>query len=78
MAHEDFKDLTRRVASEKISRDKAFNIAKNPKYDGYQKDLASMVYNFLIKKISVSAATLANQSAIKNENMTNKELLKNY
>ena len=77
MAYGDFKDLNRRAASDKISRDKAFNIAKNPKYDGYQKDLASMVYKFFDKKISVSTATLANKSAIKNENMTNKELLEN-
>ena len=33
MAHGDFKDLTRRTASDKILRDKAFNIAKNSKYD---------------------------------------------
>ena len=37
MAHGDFKDLARRTASDKILRDKAFNIAKNPKYDGYQR-----------------------------------------
>ena len=48
MAYGDFKDLTRRTASDKILRDKAFNIAKNPKYDGYQKAFASMVYKFLI------------------------------
>ena len=36
MAYGDFKDITRRTASDKISRDKAFNIAKNPKYDGYR------------------------------------------
>ena len=35
----DFKNLTRRTASDKILRDKAFNIAKNPKYDGYQEVL---------------------------------------
>ena len=35
MAYGDFKDLTRRAASDKLLRDKAFNIAKNPKYDGY-------------------------------------------
>ena len=34
---------------EKVLRDKAFNIAKDPKYDEYQRGLASMVYNFLIK-----------------------------
>ena len=43
MAYEDFKDLNRRTASDKILRDQAFSIAKNPKYDGYQLDLASMV-----------------------------------
>ena len=49
MVYEDFKDLTRRTASDKIYRDKALNIAKNPKY-GYQGGLASMVYNFFDKK----------------------------
>ena len=50
MAYGDFKDLKRRTASDKILRDKAFNIAKNPKYDGYQRGLASMVYKFFDKK----------------------------
>ena len=36
MAHGDFKDLLRRTASDKVLRNKVFNIAKNPKYDGYQ------------------------------------------
>ena len=39
MAYGDFKDLTRRRASDKILRDKQFNIAKNPKYDAYQRGL---------------------------------------
>ena len=43
MAYGDFKDLARRTASDKVLRDKVFNIAKNPKYDGYQKGLASKV-----------------------------------
>ena len=47
---EDLKDLTRRTISNKILRDKAFNIAKNPKYDGYQRRLATMVYIFFDKK----------------------------
>ena len=51
MAYGDFKDLNRRTAADKVLRDKAFNIAKNPKYDGYQRGLASMVYNLLIKKL---------------------------
>ena len=50
MAYGDFKDLKRRTASDKVLRDKAFNIAKNPKYDGYQRGLASMVYKFFDKK----------------------------
>ena len=37
MAYWDFNDLARRIASDNALRDKAFNIAKNPKYDGYQK-----------------------------------------
>ena len=50
MAYGDFKDLKRRTFSDKVLRDKAFNIAKNPKYDGYQRGLASMVYQFFDKK----------------------------
>ena len=50
MAYGDFKDLARRTASDKVLRDKAFNIAKNSKYDGYQRGLASMVYKFFDKK----------------------------
>ena len=50
MVYGDFKDLKRRTASDKILRDKAFNIAKNPKYDGYQRGLASMVYKCFDKK----------------------------
>ena len=49
MAYGDFTDFKKRTASDKILRDKAFNIAKNPKYDRCQRVLASMVYNFLIK-----------------------------
>ena len=43
MAYEDFKDLKRRIFSDKVLRDKAFNVAKNPKYDGYQRGLACIV-----------------------------------
>ena len=49
MAYGDFKDLARKRASDKFLRDKAFNIAKNPKYYGYQRGLASMVYKFFDK-----------------------------
>ena len=50
MAYGDFKNLTKRTVADKSLRDKAFNIAKNPKYDGYQRGLASIVYKFFDKK----------------------------
>ena len=53
MAYGDFKDLTRKTASEKILSDKAYNIAKHPKYNGQQRGLASMVYKFFDKKLLV-------------------------
>ena len=46
MANGDFKHLTKRTASDKMLRDKAFDIAKNPKCDGYQRRLTSIDYNF--------------------------------
>ena len=63
-------------------RDKAFDVAKNPKYDRYQRGLASMVYKFFDKKFALftRSETLATRdksasgSGIKNENMLNKEL----
>ena len=57
MAYGDFKDLKRRTFSDKVLRDKVFNIAKNPKYDGYQRGLASMVYKFFDKKSVGSGVT---------------------
>ena len=56
IAYGDFRDLIRRTASDKVLRDKSFDIAKNPKYDEYQRGLASMVYKILIK--SPQAAVL--------------------
>ena len=67
MAYGDFKDLKRRTAADNVLRDKAFNIAKKPKYDGYQRGLASMVYKFFDKKTKGSSVTLANKSIPQNE-----------
>ena len=66
MAYGDFNDLHRRTIADKVLRDKAFNIAKNPKYDGYQRRFASMAHKFLDKKSS--------GGAIKYENMSDKKL----
>ena len=74
MAYGDFKDLTGRTASDKILRDKAFNTAKNSKYDGYQRGLASMVYRFVDKKSSATRENKFAGGAVKNENMSNKKL----
>ena len=58
MAYGDFKDLTRRTVSHKVARDEAFNIAKNPKYDGYKRGLTSMVYKFFDKKSKGSGVNI--------------------
>ena len=50
MVYRSFKDLARRTASDKNLRAKAFNIAQNPKYDGYQRGLGSTVYECFDKK----------------------------
>ena len=46
MGYGGFKNLARRTASDKVLHNKALNIAKNPKYDGYRRVLASMVYKY--------------------------------
>ena len=51
-AYSDSKDLTKRTAADKILKIKAFDIAKDPKYDGYQRGLASMVYKFFDSKVA--------------------------
>ena len=53
MAYGKSKDLGKRTQSDKVLRDKAFKIASDPKYDGYQRWLASMVYKFFDKKSNV-------------------------
>ena len=50
MAYGDYEDLKRRTQSDKVLKTKAFKIASNPKYDGYQREFASMVYKFFDKK----------------------------
>ena len=52
MVYEDFKDLSRKAACDKVLCDKAVN-TKNPKYDGYQRGLPSMIDNFLINSLLV-------------------------
>ena len=54
LAYGKSKGLVKRTQPDRILKDKAFKIASNPKYDGYQRGLASMVYTFFDKKSSGS------------------------
>ena len=74
MTYGDFKDLTRRTASDKVLRDKVFDIAKSLKYDGYQRGLASMFYRFFDKRSALLADKYASGSCIRNENMSDQQL----
>ena len=67
MAYGDLKDLNRRTAADKVLRDKAFNIFKNSKYDGYQRGNGWMIYEYFHKKSS--------GGTIKNEIISNKKLM---
>ena len=55
MAYGKSEDLVKRTQSDKVSKNKAFKIASDPKYNGYQRGLASMVYKFFDKKSSGSS-----------------------
>ena len=66
MAYGKYKDLTKRTQSDKVLRYKAFEIASNPEYDGYQRGLASIFYKFFDKK--------ASGGIIKNEIKQNQQL----
>ena len=70
-AYSDSKNLIKRTKSDKILRDKAFNIAKSPKYDGYQRGLASMVDKFFDKKSSSLKDKSSRGSGINKENKEN-------
>ena len=61
------KDLVKRTQSDKVLRDKAFEIASDLKYDGYQRGLASMVYNFFDKKSSRCGVTSMTNYQLANE-----------
>ena len=58
MAYGDFKDLNRIIAADKVLCDKVLNIAKNKKYDGYQRGIASTINNLFDKKLQVETLRL--------------------
>ena len=53
MAYEDFKNLKRITIADKALHDKAFDISKNPKYDGHQRAFAALFYTFFDQKTLV-------------------------
>ena len=73
-AYSDSKDLTKRTVADKILKNKAFDIAKDPKYDGYQRGLTSMVYKFFDSKVSGSSAKLTPQNVQLAEEFINPSL----
>ena len=60
VAYSDSKDLSKRTVADKILRNRAFNIAKDKKFDRYQRGLASMVYKFFDKKSKGTGAKHVN------------------
>ena len=75
MAYGKYKDLTKRTQSDKVLRDKDFKIASNPKYDGYQRGLSSMVYKFFDKKSKGSGIKSMPNQQLANE--LHKPIIKN-
>ena len=76
MAYGNFIDLARRTASDKVLRNKGFNIAENLKYDEYQKGLAAVVYTFFDKKSTSLADKSTKGSGFNNEIKQNEQLAK--
>ena len=76
MAYGKSKDLVKRTQSDKVLRDKAFKITNDPKYDGYQRGLASMVYKFFDKKSSGSG--IANEPNYQLANELHKPIIRNF
>ena len=68
MAYGKSKDLAKRTQSDKVLRDKASKIASDPKYDGYQRGFASMVFEFFDKKLAGSGVATESNYQLANEN----------
>ena len=76
MAYGKPKDLAKKTQSDNVLRDKAFKTACDPKYDGYQRGLASMVYKFFDKKSSGSG--IANEPNYQLANELHKPIIRKF
>ena len=77
MAYRYFKDLPKRTAADKVLRNKAFKIASDQKYDGYQRGLASMACNLFDKK-SQGKGLANNKQNIQLANELHKPIIKKF
>ena len=68
-AYADNKDLINRTKADKVLKDKAYNIASNPEYDGYQRGLASMVYKFFESKVASPAKNSMGSGFVKDSSL---------
>ena len=76
MAYGKSKDLAKRTQSDKVVKDKALKIVSDPKYDGYQRGLASKVYKFFDKKSSGSGVDAEPNYQLANE--LHRQIIKNF
>ena len=76
MAYGKTKDLVKRTQSDKVLKNKALKIASDPKYDGYQRGLASMVYKFFDKKSKGSG--IANEPNYQLANEFHKPIIRKF
>ena len=78
MDYGDFKDLTRRAASDKFWHDKAFNIAKNPKFDEDQRGLASNTRIFFYYVLLIFSGNMHGLFLLKIEKVLQLLFFKNF
>ena len=82
MAYGKSKDLTKRTQSNKVLKNKAFKIVSDPKYDGYQRGLVSMVYKFFDKKSALhnkySGSGIANEPIYQLANELHKPIIRKF
>ena len=76
IAYGKSKDLAKRTQSDKVLKDKAFTIASDPKFDGYQRGLASMAYKFFDKKSSRSGVAAESNYQLASE--LHKEFIRTF
>ena len=71
MANNKFKDLEKRTQSDIVLKNKSLKVASNPKYNGYERGLASMVYKFLDKKSKGCGLKENQENVLQNSELAN-------